>query len=95
MDENRNMAAISEKLRAVLSNPGALQALLDTARSAMPMQQAAPKNEDKPPQKASPSSDTVLLRALMPYLSPRRRALLEKLLQMQQLRSLLDGLNLF
>ena len=41
MDENRNTAAISEKLQAVLSNPGAFQALLDTARSAMPMQQAA------------------------------------------------------
>lgn len=95
MDEDVSSQAFSEKLQAVLSNPGALQAILDTARSAMPMQQPAPKKEDRPPQKAAPSGDTALLRALLPYLSPRRRALLEKMLQMQQLRSLLDGLNMF
>lgn len=95
MDENISSEAISEKLRAVLSDSDALQTLLDTARSIAPMQQAASKREEKPPQKLPPSRDTALLSALMPYLSPRRRAILEKLLQMQQLRALLGGLNIF
>ena len=94
------MSELEDRLNSILSDPGQMEKIAGLARSLMGGQAAAPAQE--PPEASmlrrlggllgqgsgAPSREQALLRAMEPWLSEKRRAKLDRALQLARMAKL-------